>query len=461
MKTTALHPPRQAPRSVDDAPLVRRERASEEAAERAAEQATGSRTRSIPDLGRVDPGADATAQAVPGGGRPLAPAERLPLEARFGRDFSRVRVHTDPQAAQELSARAYTVGEHIVLGGSQSEPATPEGQHLLAHELAHTVQQQGTPGVVQRDDEPPVGGIGASPPTESFTVAEGTAEEDGQILFARDTADLPSTAGDRLAELAAGHTEPVTVEIHGYASLEGSVRYNLNLSAHRAAAVRRALLALLPEGSVVRLYAHGETASFGERANNRRAGVRITAGVPADAAQEEQVPPPTFSLRMREPTLPGTGLQPPGLNLRFTPPLFSLSQLQEPPPPSFNLTPPAQPDLSLIDWREIRTPFSTRGLVLDDRDTQAIQQGWTRTYNLMRRLGLSPEIAARIANQGLAYAYDTQLSRERPNVFDLSQQEQESLYPDEIRTPNVPIITPEILSTIVELFSGRRMNFEF
>lgn len=66
------------------------------------------------------------------------------MEPRFGHDFSRVRVHTDARAAESalaLNARAYTVGEDVVFGAGQYAPGTAAGRLLLAHELAHTVQQ--------------------------------------------------------------------------------------------------------------------------------------------------------------------------------------------------------------------------------------------------------------------------------------------------------------------------------
>ena len=67
-------------------------------------------------------------------------------EARFGHDFSSVRVHTDGRAAESaraVSANAYTVGSDVVFGAGRYAPATTEGSRLLAHELAHTVQQRG------------------------------------------------------------------------------------------------------------------------------------------------------------------------------------------------------------------------------------------------------------------------------------------------------------------------------
>jgi predicted chitinase len=66
------------------------------------------------------------------------------MEPRFGHNFSGVRVYTDANAAssaRQLSARAYTVGQNIVLDTNQFEPTTVAGKKLLAHELTHVVQQ--------------------------------------------------------------------------------------------------------------------------------------------------------------------------------------------------------------------------------------------------------------------------------------------------------------------------------
>ncbi|HSG40929.1 MAG TPA: DUF4157 domain-containing protein, partial [Thermoanaerobaculia bacterium] len=79
--------------------------------------------------------------------RPLDAGTREFMEPRFGHDFSGVRVHTDPRAAasaQAVGALAYTVGNNVVFGSGQHAPETRQGQELLAHELAHVVQQSGT-----------------------------------------------------------------------------------------------------------------------------------------------------------------------------------------------------------------------------------------------------------------------------------------------------------------------------
>ena len=68
------------------------------------------------------------------------------MEARFGVDFSGVRVHDGAQAtesAKSVRALAYTVGNNVVFNTNQYQPASVAGQRLLAHELAHVVQQSG------------------------------------------------------------------------------------------------------------------------------------------------------------------------------------------------------------------------------------------------------------------------------------------------------------------------------
>lgn len=77
-------------------------------------------------------------------GVPLDPGVRSDMEARFGADFSGVRVHDDARAnslAADADAKAFTVGSDVVFSAGRFDTATSEGRHLLAHELAHVVQQ--------------------------------------------------------------------------------------------------------------------------------------------------------------------------------------------------------------------------------------------------------------------------------------------------------------------------------
>jgi hypothetical protein len=82
---------------------------------------------------------------MPSSGRPLEQPFRSSMERRFGHDFSRVRIYADSEAgraADSVNAAAFTIGQNIVFGGGRFAPATHTGNRLLAHELAHTVQQR-------------------------------------------------------------------------------------------------------------------------------------------------------------------------------------------------------------------------------------------------------------------------------------------------------------------------------
>jgi len=97
-------------------------------------------------------------EALASPGQPLDAATRAFMEPRFGHDFSRVRVHTDPNAAESarnINALAYTVGHQIIFETGQYEPATSAGKRLMAHELTHVMQQRGSDEVVQRTPAKP------------------------------------------------------------------------------------------------------------------------------------------------------------------------------------------------------------------------------------------------------------------------------------------------------------------
>jgi hypothetical protein len=132
-------------------------------------------------------------------GQPLDAPTRAFFEPRFGRDFSGVRAHADDRAArsaQSIGALAYTVGPHIVFAQDQYAPGSDRGRHLLAHELAHTIQQR--PTRIQR----PVGAIqqGVGGPLWSHA-SEG--------VLRRDPDEGPRDAG---VPLPAGVPEPRAVK---------------------------------------------------------------------------------------------------------------------------------------------------------------------------------------------------------------------------------------------------------
>jgi hypothetical protein len=96
---------------------------------------------SAPVPARVLPAADVLSAP----GSPLDAASRFGAEQRLGQDFSGVRIHADARAgaaADALRADAYAIGDHIVFAAGRFAPGTAAGDRLLAHELAHVVQQR-------------------------------------------------------------------------------------------------------------------------------------------------------------------------------------------------------------------------------------------------------------------------------------------------------------------------------
>ena len=96
------------------------------------------------------------------GGQPLAATERAFFEPRFGMDFSQVRIHTNATAdtaARSVGALAYTRGQDVVFRQGAYQPETDSGRRLVAHELAHVVQQgasiRRTPEHIQRQASGP------------------------------------------------------------------------------------------------------------------------------------------------------------------------------------------------------------------------------------------------------------------------------------------------------------------
>lgn len=93
-------------------------------------------------------------QSLSATGQPLDAATRAFFEPRFGHDFSQIRIHADHKAAQanrSIYARAFAFNGHIAFADGQYAPTSPTGRKLLAHELAHVVQQSESPHTVRRD----------------------------------------------------------------------------------------------------------------------------------------------------------------------------------------------------------------------------------------------------------------------------------------------------------------------
>jgi hypothetical protein len=107
-----------------------------------------------------------------GGGRPLEPEVRSDMEARLGSDFGDVRVHDDGRAhdsAVAVNAHAYTVGSNIVFQRDRYDPASPDGQVTLAHELTHVVQQRNGPVDGSLTFTPPAVSVPSTGPDRCWT----------------------------------------------------------------------------------------------------------------------------------------------------------------------------------------------------------------------------------------------------------------------------------------------------
>jgi Domain of unknown function (DUF4157)/Lysine-specific metallo-endopeptidase len=94
--------------------------------------------------GPVTPATEAAIAATTGAGSPLPSGVRRAMETAFGADFGAVRLHAGPEAAelnQRLQSHAFTIGPDIFFRAGEPDTTTANGQGLLAHELAHTIQQ--------------------------------------------------------------------------------------------------------------------------------------------------------------------------------------------------------------------------------------------------------------------------------------------------------------------------------
>jgi hypothetical protein len=181
------------------------------------------------DSNGVAAGAEgAVSAAASSSGRALPGDVRERFESSLGADLSGVRVHTGSEsagAAHAVGARAYTTGQDIHFADGQFQPGDPFGLHLLAHEVAHTVQQSGgatapqyklevsTPGDAQEVEADraadamvsgapaTVGVIGGGTarkvmrgPNNSYSAGEGLKWEGGTALTEQENADFVNKA---------------------------------------------------------------------------------------------------------------------------------------------------------------------------------------------------------------------------------------------------------------------------
>lgn len=120
----------------------------------------------------MDNATESGIHASRGGGQPMPTALRSQMESGFEVDFSGVRLHTGSAAeamSNDLRAKAFTYGNDIYFNRGQYSPDTTAGQHLIAHELTHVVQQSGKVGREEEENE------------EDKIVNEGTKKDQDKI----------------------------------------------------------------------------------------------------------------------------------------------------------------------------------------------------------------------------------------------------------------------------------------
>lgn len=252
-------------------------------------------TRSItPSLAWADQQAspETVREVISSPGDSLSDSVRRVFEARLGSDLESVRIHTDSRAAasaRSIGALAYTVGRNVVFDSGRYDPDSNEGQRLLAHELAHVVQQRAATAVPSRLE---VGTSHDPAEREAWQVVNGRGDlRQGEVKLRRacgpraigEPAGCTAVDGDVVGDTflfrvncdefrkppqsktdEAAHFDSWTgtvrpgdtVELHGFASEEGDPGFNLELScarAHAAAAVARRRA----PGATYILFSHG------------------------------------------------------------------------------------------------------------------------------------------------------------------------------------------------------------
>lgn len=131
-------------------------------------------------------------ETLRGPGQQLDDGTRAFMENRFGHDFSQVRVHADGAAAasaRSVDAVAYTAGRDIVFGAGQYAPHESAGRRLLAHELAHVLQQS-------------AGGVSA-PPRLEVGAANDSAEVEADRVAAQVTIGVTPAAPAQVSQAPA------------------------------------------------------------------------------------------------------------------------------------------------------------------------------------------------------------------------------------------------------------------
>lgn len=232
--------------------------------------------------------------ASKGGGQALATDTRTSMESAMGADFSNVRVHTGSDAiqmSQDVNAQAFTHGSDVYFNEGKYNPSHTEGSHLLAHELTHTVQQgaaiPSSGGIVQRS----CGRVAIGEPADCTDVVGDMARP--RYLFKVNCDEFARGNDLDLEKDAENISDKATVDIHGFASVEGDAVYNKHLSCARAVTAKQLVEKVLAKRKVsatIRIFSHG--AQAGGRTTMRSVVVNVQNPAPPPPRKVIDCPPP-------------------------------------------------------------------------------------------------------------------------------------------------------------------------
>jgi Domain of unknown function (DUF4157) len=154
-----------------------------------------------------------TIQRSLGTGQPLHAGVRQGMESGFGADFSSVRLHNDARAgriANDLGAHAFAVGDHVAFAPGVYAPGSLVGDLVLAHELAHTLQQSGRTGTL---------------PSRSLDGAEESGlETAADVAAAQAVLRIRAKRGESIPEDALGVHEAALSEVRSAGSAHPGLR---------------------------------------------------------------------------------------------------------------------------------------------------------------------------------------------------------------------------------------------
>jgi outer membrane protein OmpA-like peptidoglycan-associated protein len=414
-------------------------------------------------------------QGLDSPGESLNSETRRFFEPRFGFDFSRVRVHADSSAAasaRAVDATAYTVGQHIAFDSGKYDPHSPPGRQLIAHELAHTVQQSRASGAgelslgspldasekeadraaslalnhgrvainsqrpvsVQRQQSqaaPPRLDLGESAsPFMAAAIGSMTIDQ-----FETGKSDIPSRHQAELSRTAQ-HIQTLlkkypasSIRVIGHADAVGKEASNQTLGQSRADSVQQALVGMGIPAEALHTESHGASDLLVKTAKgdgrNRRVDVRFQPSRALQGAMSSHLkfPEPERSFSTLAPLV--------SRDLCAQAPDICKKIQDKPPsaPPDATKVVPSDIPYELMDIRAYNQAFTSHGnrpdVAGDPRETWA---GLVRKY---RAMGFSKKDAAKAANSELNSTAGSDQRRDFPNAQDRFNQEWKNMNPTE------------------------------